>query len=183
MIKTEDLVIVGKFQKTHALKGELNVILDIDPQYFLEGNPLIVEIEGINVPFYVDSVRKKGSTSYLVKIEGIENGEEAAEFVNKEISIRSEDAEEWLTEDILEENFLTGFTVVDDNTGKHVGKITGIEDSTANVLFIVEDEKGETIFIPANEDLITETDEGAKIIRMNLPEGLLNIESLEDEKD
>ena len=36
MIKEEDTIKIGKFQKTHALKGELNALLDIDPEYFTD---------------------------------------------------------------------------------------------------------------------------------------------------
>ena len=75
MIKEEDTLIIGKFQKTHALKGELNAIIDIDPECFVEGKPLIVEIDGILVPFYVDTYRKKGSLSILIKLDGIESEE------------------------------------------------------------------------------------------------------------
>ncbi len=61
MIKKEDIVEIGKFQKTHALKGELNALLDIDGDYAADGNALVVAVDGIYVPFYAESVRPKGS--------------------------------------------------------------------------------------------------------------------------
>ena len=36
MIDKEKLVEIGKFQKTHALKGELNAILDIPEEYVIK---------------------------------------------------------------------------------------------------------------------------------------------------
>lgn len=65
MIEEKDIKAIGKFQKTHALKGELNAILDIDSEYVSEGNAVVVDIDGIFVPFFASSVRPKGSTSYL----------------------------------------------------------------------------------------------------------------------
>ena len=85
MIEEKEVTPVGKFQKTHALKGELNALLDINEDFFDENNPLVLEVEGIFVPFYLESIRRKGSSSFLIKLKGIESEEEAKSFVNKEI--------------------------------------------------------------------------------------------------
>lgn len=175
MILTEDLIKIGKFQRTHALKGELNMISDVDAEYFKEGNPAIVDYDGIMVPYYLESIRPKGSTSFLVKLQGIDSEENASPFVNKEVYILKKDAEEWLPEEIIESDEWEGFEIVDEETGKVLGKIDYIDDSTANILFSVLTEDGREILIPANEDFITEVDEEAQTIRMNLPEGLLNL--------
>ena len=68
MIKKEDIVAIGKFQKTHALKGELNALLDIDGDYAADGHPLIIDIDGIYVPFYAETVRPKGAESCGFKV-------------------------------------------------------------------------------------------------------------------
>lgn len=175
MINAEEIIKVGKFQKTHALKGELNMISDIDPDYYLEGNPMIIEYDGILVPYYVETVRQKGSSSYLVKISGIDSEEAAGEFVNKEIAILKKDAEHWLGDEIIDSNELSGFSIFDSETGEEIGVVENIDDTTVNLLFIVKGNNGEEIFIPANEDFITEIDEGNKIIKMILPEGLINL--------
>lgn len=175
MIKEEEVIIIGKFQKTHALKGELNMICDIEPEYFQEGNPLIVKYDGIMVPYYIESIRQKGTTSYLVKISGIETEEEASLFVNKEIGILKKDAEEWLDEELVDSNDFIGYTVVDYDSGTKIGEIKIIDDSTANLLFIVENNDGEEIYIPANNDLIRDIDEDMKSITMILPEGIVEL--------
>lgn len=175
MITRDDILIIGKFQKTHALKGELNMISDLDPEYFLEGKPMILDYDGILVPYYVESIRPKGSTSFLVKLEGIQSEEDASPFVNKEIGVIKKDAEEWLDDEIMDSNDLIGFVIIDSDTGNELGKISRIEDSTSNLLFIIETPEGEEIFIPANEDFILEIDEDEKFIKMNLPEGLIDL--------
>ncbi|MCH5229947.1 MAG: 16S rRNA processing protein RimM [Muribaculaceae bacterium] len=177
MILREEIVDVGKFQKTHALKGELNMILEIDPDYFLQGNPLIVDMDGIYVPFFIESVRPKGSTSYLVKLAGIETEKEASCFVNKEINILKSDFKEISDEEGIIENFLIGYKIINKVTDTIVGEIIDIEDSTTNVLFVLENEKGEEVYIPMNEELIyTINDEDREII-MDLPEGLIDLNS------
>lgn len=178
MIKKEEVIKIGKFQKTHALKGELNMISDIDMEYFKDGHPLIIESDGILVPYYLESIRPKGSSSYLVKICGIENEEEASQFVNEEINILKKDAEEWLEEEILDSNELIGYRIFDEESGE-IGILERVDDSTANLLFIVKDANDEEIFLPANEDFIMEIDEDKRIIIMNLPEGLIKLNKKE----
>ena len=83
MIREEDLFPIGKLQKTHALKGELNAVLDIDEDFIDEDYPLIIDLDGIFVPFYTESWRPKGSSACLLKLEGVDNEGEARKFVNK----------------------------------------------------------------------------------------------------
>ena len=183
MIKEEDIYPVGKFQKTHALKGELNMISDIDPEYFLEGHPLIVDYDGIYVPYYSETIRKKGSTSYLIKLDGIDDEKSASEFVNKEIYIIKKDAEELLGDDIENLDSLLGYEVIEGETGITLGKIESIDDSTINLLFILKNEEGEEIILPANDDFIEEIDDEEGIIKMVLPQGLINLNKNEKNKD
>lgn len=175
MIKKEDLIEIGKFQKTHALKGELNALLDIDDEFATDGKPLIIEMDGIFVPFYVDSIRPKGTESFLIKLKDIDSQEKAREFVNKNIyGLRSDlvdyydDPEMELVADFV------GFSIKDKELG-NIGKIVDIDDSTANVLFVVENDKGEIIYIPVAEEFIIGIDDESQIIETSLPEGLVDL--------
>lgn len=175
MIKKEEIIKIGKFQKTHALKGELNMISNIDSDYFSEGNPLIIEYDGILVPYYAETIRPKGSSSYLIKISGIDSEDEAAQFVNKEIYILKKDAEDWLQEELIDSNELEGYKIIDSSSNEIVGIVDRVDDTTANLLFIVSTQNGEEIFIPANEDFVVDIDDENKIIIMNLPQGLIDL--------
>lgn len=175
MITHEEVISVGKLQKTHALKGELNMISDVDPQYYIDGNPLILDYEGILVPFYAETIRPKGSMSYLVKLSGVDREEEARHFVNHEVFMLKKDAPEWLEDGTIDSDSLIGFKIIDLNTGNEIGIVEDIDDSTVNLLFVVKNAQGEELFIPANDDFIEDIDEDFKLIRMRLPEGLLDI--------
>ena len=175
MIKREELLPVGKFQKTHALKGELNMISELVPEYYSEGGPLIVNDDGIFVPYYVETIRPKGNISFLVKIKGVNSEEEASAFVNKEIFMLKKDCEKWLPEDYEDAEELIGYSVWDENSGERLGVIVNIDNSTPNILFIIEGDNEEELILPGNEDFITEIDDDKKEIRMNLPEGLREI--------
>ncbi len=178
MIKEEEITSVGKLLKTHALKGELNMLLDIDPGYLEEGNPAILDIDGIYVPFYAESVRTKGSFSYLVKFEGIDSEIEAKKLVNKTVYALRNKLKEYMLENYDEEyalyDDLVGYTIEDIDNGV-IGKVVEIDTNTENELFIVETPDGNTVYIPLTEDFIEKMDEDNKIITMRLPEGLLDL--------
>jgi 16S rRNA processing protein RimM len=64
-----------------------------------------------------------------------------------------------------------GFDLVEASNGRKVGRIAAIDDSTANLLFELEDGR----LIPANDDLIHDIDTKGKVIKMDIPEGLLSL--------
>lgn len=178
MINDDELYPVGKLQKTHALKGELNVLLDISPDYFESGNPAILEIDGIYVPFYLESLRPKGSFSYLVKFEGIDSEFEAKQLVNKTVFALRDKLKEFMS-DVDDDDYLlldefVGWTIKDKEAGE-VGTIMEIDTNTENQLFIVMTPEGKTVYIPFTEDFIEEMDQDNRVILMSLPEGLIGL--------
>lgn len=178
MIQTNEITEIGKFQKTHALKGELNAILDVEPQFVQDGNALIVELDGIYVPFYGESIRPKGNTSFLIKLAGIDSEEDAKKFVNKGIFAVKSQLAPFLDMDeaeLFDDSELIGYTIFDSGKNIPVGTVTDIDDSTNNLLFVVETPDGDEILIPAADELIKDIDDGNKTIGMILPEGLIDI--------
>lgn len=175
MIKREDATSIGIFRKTHALKGELNAVTDIDLPFCEDPIPVIVDMDGIMVPFYVESWRPKGQFSSLIKLEGIDSEEEASEFVNKEIYVLKTDLAEYSDTDENGEyaDDLVGYTVTDEKDNR-IGTISELDLTTENALFIVKD-GDRKIYIPIVDEFIEEIDNGNKIIRMHLPEGLLDM--------
>lgn len=178
MIKEDEITSVGKLLKTHALKGELNMLLDIDPGYLEEGNPAVLDIDGIYVPFYAESIRTKGSFSFLVKFEGVDSEIEAKKLVNKNVYALRDRLKEYMLENYDEEyalyDDLVGYTIEDIDSGI-IGKVVEIDTNTENELFIVETPEGNTVYIPLTEDFIEKMDEDNKTITMRLPEGLLDL--------
>lgn len=180
MITIEEITPIGKFHKTHALKGELNAVLDIDAEFLDTEHPLIVNVDGIFVPFYCESVRPKGHFASLVKIQGIDSEDKARDFVNKEIYALKTDVDDFIGEEENEDregayaDDFIGFHIIDANTGKEIGEITELELSTANPLFIVNGDDGK-VFIPIADEFFSSVDAENKVIVMDLPEGLADI--------
>lgn len=187
MIELHDITAIGKFHKTHALKGELNAVLDIDTDFIDPDTPLIIDVDGIFTPFYPDSVRPKGEQSSLVKLHGIDTGEEARSFVNKTIyALRSDlqkfeeehaDDEENDEEGGYADDFI-GYSAVNrlpDGTLVPLGRITDLNTQTQNALFIIETPSDNTLYIPVAEEFILGADDETHTLVMSLPEGLTEL--------
>lgn len=175
MIKKDEIVEIGKFLKTHALKGELNALLTVEDDYVTDGHPLVVEMDGIFVPFYAESIRPKGAESALIKLKGIDSQDDARQFVNKAIYGMRSDLVDYFDDPELElvADFVD-FTIVDSRLGE-IGKVVDVDDTTANVLFIVEAADGRRIYVPAAEEFIDAINDERQIIETTLPDGLVDL--------
>lgn len=175
MIEKNEITAIGKFLKTHALKGELNAVFDLDTDLIDTELPLIIDIDGIYVPFYIDGIRPKGQFASLVKLDGIDSEAEAKPFVNKTIYLLKRD----LPEDDADEeggyaDDFIGYTIVDTEAGA-VGEIVNVDLSTQNTLFIVRTADETEVFIPVNEEFIVSINPDTREITTSLPEGLIDL--------
>ncbi len=66
-----------------------------------------------------------------------------------------------------------GYTVIDQTLGV-LGEFVAIDESTPNVLMIVESEDRQWL-IPMVDELVSEIDNAGRIIRVSLPDGWLDL--------
>jgi len=172
MINKNEVFPIGKINKPHGINGEMSFTFTTDVFDTENAEFLIFEIEGIFVPFYIESYRFKTETTALLKLENIENEEQAREFNGLSIYLPVEFREKVSEEEITMDYFI-GFKLQDKMQGE-IGTVTAIDQATENVLFIVEKDLNE-ILIPATDDFILEIDHEEKIIYVEIPDGLLEI--------
>jgi 16S rRNA processing protein RimM len=70
---------------------------------------------------------------------------------------------------------LTGMQLINNQNEQCIGTVTFVDDSTENVLLVINDEKGEELLIPAVESFIKDIDMEERKIRVELPEGLIGL--------
>jgi len=173
MIKQEDVYKIGRLGKPHGVRGELSFMFSDDVFDRVDADYLIVETEGILVPFFIEEYRFRSGETALLKLEGISTVERARELTNSDVffprRLAQNDDEEMTWAQIV------GFRLVDEQLGKVVGSISSVDDSTENVLFDVASPDGKNLLIPAAEDWISDVDTEKREIRMRLPEGLLDL--------
>lgn len=174
MIKQEEVYKIGKLGKPHGVKGEITFMFDDDIFDRVDNDYLILEIDGILVPFFFEEYRFHGDETALMKFCGIDTQDRARELTGSDVYFPrhlsdSDDENASWTE-------IIGFSLIDSNINKVVGKIQSVDDSTINILFEVLTDDGRNVLIPASEDLIVKVDTDKKEIMINLPEGLLDLE-------
>lgn len=175
MILPESVIGIASFNKPHGVNGELSVSLDDDID-FNELKCIVVEMDGILVPFFVESVRPRGVASVLLKVEGINNEKDAMKLARHTIYALKDDVDydDGIDGDGFYAEDMIGFSIFDTTSGE-IGKISGVNDMTENILFIVTRPDGSNVFIPVAEEMIVGIDPDSKTCTMNLPEGLLDL--------
>jgi 16S rRNA processing protein RimM len=169
MIRQEEVYKIGRLGKAHGVKGEVSLQFDDDIFDRVEAEYLVLDIDGILVPFFMEEYRFRSDTVCLVKFCDVDTQQRAQELTGCDVYFPRALAE--TTDETPSLSMLVGYEIVSVADGRAVGKIAAIDDSTANILF--ELETGH--LIPANDDLIEVIDTEQQQIRMNIPEGLLNI--------
>lgn len=170
MIKDSEVYKIGIVGKAHGIKGELSIQIDDDVFDRVEAEYLVLKLDGIMVPFFMEAYRFKSDEVVLVKFEGIDTQERARELTGVEVFFPRALAEQD-EESELSYAALVGFTLVDNATQKSVGTIAYVDEQTINIMFELTDGR----LIPASEELIIGIDAEKKEIEMIIPEGILDL--------
>ncbi len=173
-----EFVEIGKLRKPHGLKGELKLLITERFEDNLAENvdAFFVEQAGRMMPYFIEYLRGKGA--FILKLEDIDSKEDANLIANRPIFLRRKDIlmtdEELAADDSgLEYNFLTNYTLETELLGT-VGTILSVEDFPQQEMAVVRYE-GKDFLIPLLKEWILNIDKETKIVRMELPEGLLDL--------
>lgn len=168
MIRKEEVFKIGRLGKAHGVKGEVSFQFDDDVFDRTDADYLILDIDGILVPFFIEEYRFRSDNVALMKFEDIDTQDRAQELTGCDVYFPRALADE---DDAPPLTFLVGFDVIDAINGRTVGRIAAIDDSTANLLFELADGR----LLPAADELISDIDQFGRTITMNIPEGLLEL--------
>ena len=169
MIKKEDVYKIGRLGKAHGVKGEVSFQFTDDIFDSVDADYLVLDVDGILVPFFMEEYRFRNDSVCLVKFCDVDTQQRAQELTGCDVYFPRALAEE--AEETPSLSSLVGFEIVRVSDSFAIGKITAIDDTTQNILFELED----GTLIPASDELIENIDVNKKEIIMNIPEGLLDI--------
>lgn len=176
MIRREEVYKIGLFNKPHGIHGELQFTFTDDVFDRVDADYLVCLLDGIFVPFFIEEYRFRSDSSALVKLEGIDTAERARMFTNVEVYFPVKHAEE-AEDGSLSWSFFVGFLMEDTRYGV-LGEVVDVDTTTVNTLFVVDTKDGE-LLVPAQEEFILDISREQKLITVELPEGLLNIDELD----
>lgn len=169
MIRKEEVFKIGRLGKAHGVKGEVSFQFDDDIFDTADADYLILELDGILVPFFMEEYRFRSDSVALVKFCDVDTQQRASELTGSDVYFPRELAGE--ADDAPSLSRLVGFSIIEAETKQEVGTIAAIDDQTQNILFELEDGQ----LLPASDDLITSIDIKLQQITMHIPEGLLDI--------
>lgn len=172
-MKKDDHYFTGSLLKTTGNKGEVILKFNSDlSDEILKLESILIEVDGKLVPFFIETIKVKSNTTVIVKFEDIDAEEKSTEFIDSEFYISKKQKTE-LKIDTSNYIDVTGYTVKDQNS-KIVGSVIEFIDFAKNPLLNIKTETQE-VLVPANEDLIIEVDDDARVILLNIPEGLIDL--------
>ena len=169
MIKEENIYQIGRLGKTHGVRGEISFLFDDDVFDRVDADYLILKVDGIFVPFFIEEYRFKSDSNAIIKFEDIDTQERARELTGADVYFPRSLAEN--DDENLSWSVLVGFDIIEASSGRTVGSIASVDDSTLNILFCLDDGR----LIPASENLITAIDQQTRTLTMHIPEGLLDL--------
>lgn len=164
----EDMLQVGVITQTHGIKGEVKVFPTTDDaQRFkklkkvtLDNGKERRELEITSVKFFKNLV--------ILKFKGIDDINEVEKYKKATLFVTREDAvplgeNEYFIADLI------GLKVVSDE-GEELGTLDDVLQTGANDVYVVKNDKGEEILVPAIKDCVKNVDiEGGEILLHLLP--------------
>lgn len=175
MIKSEEVYKIGTFGKPHGIHGELQMTFTDDVFDRVEAPYVVCSMEGILVPFFIDSYRIRTATTALMKLEDVDSVEQARRFTGLDIYFPFRLADEPADDYLPSWASLEGYRIEEVQQG-YLGTLSAVDDSTANVLLVIERADGEEILVPACEEFIVGFDRHQRTITLQLPEGLTDLQ-------
>ncbi|MCL2596821.1 MAG: ribosome maturation factor RimM [Paludibacter sp.] len=172
MITENEILPIGKIIKSHKTGGEMIFAFFADIFDNKDFTYYILDIDGIFVPFFIDEYKINSAQTAWVKIDGINNQKEAKYFVGKTLYAPIKFLKKVNTDKIGFEYF-NDFEIYDKSYG-FLGKVIDIDQTTANILLIIQTDNRE-LLIPFVESYIIDIDHNTKEIFVNLPQGLIDL--------
>lgn len=162
----------GFISKAHGLKGDVMVQIINEPSKSLAKIEIIFVLQkGQMVPYFVAAVSVNAGQA-IVKFEEIDSQASALAlkgcklFLPDTLKPKAAKNEFFITE-------LLGFTLLDQTLGD-LGTVLEVYDIPNNPLISIVHQSKE-VLIPVNDSFIVGFDKKTKILKVNLPDGLIDI--------
>ncbi|MFM7080202.1 MAG: ribosome maturation factor RimM [Bacteroidota bacterium] len=169
---THNYFLIGRITRTHGVKGNLVVILDVDdPNRYKKTKTVHVLMNGLFVSHDVASFTINGKNA-IIHIKGIDTVEDASAFLKSELYLPLDELPK-LKGNRLYFHEAIGMMVTDEIEGK-LGPIVKIMDLPEQPVAVV-DFQGKELLFPFLTLFFKNIDRKNKELLVRLPEGLVEI--------
>jgi 16S rRNA processing protein RimM len=175
------MVLVGRVARPHGLRGQVvvNPETDFATDRFRPGAVLWTKGRGDAEQLTVSSARFQGGRP-VVGFEGLTRIEDVEPLAGRELRV-PEQALRPLEAGRYYEHQLAG-CAVDTVAGDRIGTVARVESGAGASRLVVTGSRGE-ILIPFVSDICVAVDVGARTIRINPPEGLIELNEVRHRHD
>jgi 16S rRNA processing protein RimM len=161
---------IGYVAKAHGLKGEVTIIVT-EPMDLDSVESVFVELKNTLVPYFIKELSDRGDKAF-VKFEEINTIEQANAIKGSSIYLPKETRPKLKRGEFYDDEIL-GFVVEDETIGI-LGNITEVSTNGPNKLLVIN-YLGKEALIPTNGPFIKSVNKTKKLIKVELPEGFLDI--------
>ena len=168
MIKEDEVYKIGRSGKPHGISGEVTLRFSDDVFDRVDADYLVLMVDGILVPFFIEEYRFRSDEVALVKFEDIDTKDRASELTGCDVFFPRHLAD--AGDDVLTWSQIVGYDIVDVLSDKTIGRIEAVDETTINTLLELSD----GTLIPAADEFIEDIDHEERKLMMRLPEGLVN---------
>lgn len=173
-MKDSGRVLVGTIVGAHGVRGVFRIHPLTDyPERFFDMQKLYIEKPG-KPPRELEVLKvsgHEGKGQILVTAVGITDRDRAEELSGYLITVAPEERVE-LPEGEYWIDSLIGMSVIDADSGEHLGKIEDVMSTGSSDLYQVRTPDDEVKIIPAIADIVREIDTDAGVMKVSLLEGL-----------
>lgn len=162
---------IAYVMKTHGLKGEVTVALLPECPPFHSLTSIFLQNGSQLVPYRIERVSVKGTRAY-VKLEGVDSASGGAALKGCSIYLPKNQRPD-LPKGAFYSDEVVGYEVVDARLGL-LGTVKEVTETGTNRHLVIV-RKGNDVLIPLNGPFILGVNKTKGVIRVDLPEGLLDL--------
>jgi 16S rRNA processing protein RimM len=180
-MKTDDLLLVGRVARAHGNRGQVIVNLETDfaEQRFRPGAVLFVGPEQSAAPRAIESVRFHQGRP-VIALEGVGSMDAAEALAGAELWMATASLEP-LPAGTFYRHDLAGCEVRD-TSGRRLGSVTSVDGPLQRSNLVVNTDRGE-VLVPLVADICRSVDVAAKVIVIEPPDGLLELNETRGQRD
>ena len=166
-------IVIGRITRPHGIRGEVCVDFYADSPSILE-DAVWLELPPAQPKPYGVIYARHHHNRLLLTLESVPDRNAAELLRNATVLVPRErlpalePGEVYLAD-------LPGFTVVLQETGETIGRISSIDTASGQEIWQITTPEGKNILFPAVPEFVAELDVDAKVARVTPPPGLLEI--------
>jgi 16S rRNA processing protein RimM len=171
-MKQDECFQLGYVVKPHGIHGDLTILLDVDnPEEYSKLESVFIEFDKNLVPFFIESISLRGNKA-RVHFTGVDSIDEARDLQSCQLFLPLDQLPD-LGSDQFYYHDIIGYKVVDMQIGQ-LGKIKNVYSRAGQDLLSMK-YRGKEVLIPITDEVVKAADHHSKILKVDLPDGLLDI--------